>query len=168
MYRKLCFVFLLIFNLHWASAHEHKYYVSVTQIQYNKALNVLEFSARLFIDDFELALQNHFDKDFKIDENTSKETLNKYVESYVNLRMKIKQNSEVLQLRLLGFEFEADQLVAYFEVPLQKAGKRWEISNEFLTEIYPDQRNFVHFKYENQRESSVLHLRKTSDIFKFS
>ncbi|MDT8347526.1 MAG: hypothetical protein RQ756_06965 [Flavobacteriaceae bacterium] len=103
-----------------------------------------------------------------MDENTTKARLSKYVESYINLRMNIKQDSELLRLNLLGFEFEADQLVAYFEAPLHQTSKSWEVRNELLTEIYPDQRNFVHFKYEKQRESSVLHLRKTSDFFKFS
>ena len=54
---------LLLFILAFSS---HKYYLSLTQIEYNKDHKSLEVIINVFMDDVELAINNEYDVDMRL------------------------------------------------------------------------------------------------------
>ncbi|MCK5470366.1 MAG: hypothetical protein KAI99_17710, partial [Cyclobacteriaceae bacterium] len=70
---------------------------------------------KIFIDDLELAIQNQGNAEFELvnltDNNFNKTPLKRYITD----RFKIKTNAKAVTLELVGYEFDNDAILCYFE-----------------------------------------------------
>lgn len=152
-----CFSFILISNF-------HPFHVSVCEVYHNPKTNSLEISMKIFIDDLELALQNQGNEKFRLVDSNDNDTNSTHLNDYITEQFKIKIDSKAVALELVGYEFEDDVILCYFEVNKIKQIQEIEIHNGIITEIYDDQINLTHFQYKDEMKSLRASKDDTSGI----
>ena len=157
---------LLIFPLISATS-EHKFYVSITKIEYVKEKKSLQIITKIFTDDIEDALQQRYDPSISLDTKKETETSDEYVQKYILQKLNIKVNGKPVQLNFIGKEYDVDMLVAYIEVTNVPNLKSIEIENKVLMEMFPEQQNIIHLKTTNSRKSLMLDKDEPSGKLKF-
>jgi hypothetical protein len=67
-------------------------------------------------------------------------------------------DNEQKGITFIGKKYDNDIIVCYLEVPKVnfKGLKSISIINEVLTDVFEDQQNVIHFKFNNQKKSFVL------------
>ena len=152
-----------------AASSLHKYYVSITQIEYNKDHKSLEVISRIFYDDFEHVLKERYDSNIEVDGNTyPKEKLNAYIKKYFEQRFHIQVNGAEKPLDYIGYENEDDYMVFYLEAKGINTLKSIEVDDPMLMEVFPEQKNVVHIKAGNTHKSFMLYSENDKALLKFS
>jgi hypothetical protein len=155
------FYFILISNL-------HPFHVSICEVYYNPKTQSLEISMKIFIDDLELAIQNQGNTEFKLI-NSNDNNFNKTpLKSYITDRFMIKTNSKTIDLDLVGYEFENDAILCYFEGKKIKDINVIEIENSIISEVFDDQINLTHFQYNGEMKSIKATKGSTTGIINTS
>lgn len=157
---------LLIFPLISATS-AHKFYVSITKIEYVKEKKSLQIITKIFTDDIEDALQQRYDPFISLDTKKETEAADEYVQKYILQKLNIKVNGKPVQLNYIGKEYDVDMLVAYIEVTNVPNLKSIEIENKVLMEMFPEQQNIIHLKTTNSRKSLMLDKDEPSGKLKF-
>ncbi len=156
---------IVIFVLMSSFASMHKFYVSVTQINYNKDKKRVEISTRIFIDDLEKTLNKKYNQKVNLATKIEAENAKELVESYLLEKMEITINGKEQKLVFLGSEYEDDVLICYVKADFSKKITTFEVFNNLLTEAYPEQQNIVHTNINNTKKSFLLtQIDKTATI----
>jgi 6-pyruvoyl-tetrahydropterin synthase len=161
------FLLVLLFPIITASS-EHKFYVSITKIEYVKEKNSLQIITKIFIDDIEDALQQRYDTSISLDTKKETKAADEDVKNYLFQKIKIKVNGKPLTLDYIGKEYETDMLVAYLEIKNIKELKTIQIENKLLMEIFPEQQNIIHLKTSKSRKSLILDSDEPSGKLEFN
>lgn len=158
---------LLIFPLISASSG-HKFYVSITKVEYIKEKKSLQIITKIFTDDIEDVLQERYDSSISL--NTKKETkaAEEDLKKYLLQKIKIKVNGKSVPLNYIGKEYDTDMVVAYIEVTNLPELKSIEIENKVLMEMFDEQQNIIHLKTPNSRKSLILDKDEPSGKLKFN
>ena len=149
--------FLLLIAILFLSAFSvHKFYVSVTQIDYIPSKKRIEITSRIFIDDLEKALQKKYNK--KVNLTSSKELpeAEELIKSYLKENIKISINKKTQNIEFLAKEVEGDVLILYTKIAFSKKINTFEVYNAILTEIYAEQQNIVHTNINSNKKSILL------------
>ncbi len=93
----------------------HPLHVSTTDISYNTKDNKIETTCRVFIDDFELALQKQYNTKTDLQKPAMHEAMDVLVKSYLAAHLQVKANSLVTPLNYLGFEVDKEAVNIYLE-----------------------------------------------------
>lgn len=145
----------------------HKFYVSVTQIEYIASKQHLQIVSRVFIDDLEDALQARYDTSLVISSEAA-ETIKPIVSKYFKKKFTLKINDQTVQYNFLGFEIENDLMLCYLEINDVKELKTITIDNQLLMDQFIEQQNIVHVKKGEVRKSVVLEDEKHKAMLNFS
>ncbi|VXB11142.1 conserved hypothetical protein [Flavobacterium sp. 9AF] len=148
----LSFFLLLVIS----SFQVHKFYVSVTQVDYVKSKSRVEITSRIFIDDFNKILEKKYNKKVYLASNRQIEDANKLVENYLKEKMKVKINQKTYDLKFLGTEIDNDVLICYLKVSFSEKITTFEIENSVLTEIFKEQQNLLHTNINDEKSSFLL------------
>ncbi len=146
----------------------HKFYVSVTEIEYNEKAESLQIISRVFIDDMEDLLQTRYDKNIRLGKNNESTSVPKYLNKYLNEKIEVKIDGKLTEIKYLGKEYEDDMLLLYLEVPKVSYFKKIEIKNAILTDMFSEQKNLVHVNYKGSTKSLILNKAKQEDVLNFS
>ena len=160
------FILLLVFPL-VSAISAHKFYVSITKIEYVKEKNSIQIIAKIFTDDMENALRQRYDRSISLDSKKETEVADEDLKKYILQKIKIKVNGKSVQLNYIGKEYDTDMVVAYMEVTEVKELKTIEIENKVLMEVYPEQQNIIHLKTPKSRRSLILDIDEPSGKLKF-
>jgi hypothetical protein len=139
--KKIASIFLL-FTLAFTA---HKYYLSLTQIEYNKNQNSLEVIINVFMDDIELAINK------------------KYLRE--NLRFSI--NNKLVDYSFIGKEYEGDLVYFYLEVKVKDKPISLEVFNTILITYFDQQQNIIKFKNGSERQSKILSKNTNEALLNF-
>ena len=146
----------------------HKYYISVTQVEYVKDKKSVQIISRVFIDDLEKALRHNYDENITLDENNDTEATNAYLEKYINTNLKLSINKQPATLQFVGKEYDGDIVRFYLEVVDIQNVKSLEVSNEMLFAVCPDQQNIVKTKINSKQKSFILTTKNNSALLNFN
>jgi hypothetical protein len=136
----------------------HKFYMSVTTVEYVQAEESLQIISRIFIDDLESTLQARYD--FKAAMATAEESdlVTEYIKRYFNAKFTVFVNGQPREYTFVGKKYDRDQVICYLEVSgVPKAGlESVGIQNEILMDVFEAQKNLVHLKVLGIKKSYVL------------
>lgn len=136
----------------------HKFYVSVTNINYSEKDDALQITSRIFIDDLENVLQERYDIEGKLNSDKESELAEMYLEKYLRSKFVLAINGENRPFDIIGRKYDDDVCIFYLEitdVDLPTVNTI-QIENELLTDLYDEQQNVVHFKIKGKKKSFVL------------
>lgn len=149
--------FLLLFAvLFLCSFAVHKFYVSVTQIDYVPSKKRVEITSRIFIDDLEKALTKKFNKKVNLTSTKELPEAEELIKSYLKEKIKVSINKKSQNIEFLAREVEGDVLILYTKIAISKKINTFEIYNSLLTEVYTDQQNIVHTNINSNKKSILL------------
>ncbi len=145
----------------------HKYYVSVTEVEYVKEQKAVQITSRIFIDDFEKMLREKYDKDITLAIDDEKSTVNFYTKKYLKEKLKIMINEQEVEFKFLGKEYEDDIMISYLEIENIDIISSIKVANQVLFDVFPDQQNIVRFKINSKNKSFLLTKESDKGMLKF-
>lgn len=145
----------------WAIAALHPMHLSVTHVDFNPKTGSLEITHKIFIDDFESALRLYHTDNFKL--GTEKETsdADEFIKAYMAKQFWVKVNGKSIDGEYLGREMDLEAIWIYQEVKNVGAASAIEVKNEILLDLYDDQKNILHIKYQDQKQSFLYSIDQT-------
>ncbi|WP_299442116.1 DUF6702 family protein [uncultured Aquimarina sp.] len=146
----------------------HKFYVSVTQIEYNQEQKSLQIISRIFIDDIEEVLRKRYDETIELVSETEETKVDQYLAKYLNQKLTITVNGEEMIFNFIGKEYDNDLVLCYLEVENVPPLKTITISNQALMDFFDEQQNIIHVKKGKKRKSLILEKEKDKGMLKFS
>ncbi|MGB0882057.1 MAG: DUF6702 family protein [Vicingaceae bacterium] len=142
----------------------HKYYVSITEAEYNATTEKFEMSIKFIGHDLEKALDNSGAPNLFLGTEKELEKANHYLESYVNQRFHMVVDGKSLNYKIIGKEVNNDDFIyCYLESDEVSNPNSITIKNTLLTEIFNEQANTVYLKVGNQKFNYSLNKSKVSD-----
>ncbi|WP_341215027.1 DUF6702 family protein [uncultured Wocania sp.] len=161
------FIFFLLVPL-FAFTALHKYYVSVTQINYIKEKESVQIISRIFIDDFENLLRKRYDEKITLAGKNESKTVDTYIEQYLNDKIKIKINNKDIRFNFIGKEYDADIMRCYLEIEGVKAINSIQITNQLLFDLFEEQQNIVKTKINSKQKSYLFTLQNDKALLNFN
>ena len=158
---KIKILFLLIVLPLLSFTAVHKYYVSVTEIQYVEDKQSVKIISRVFIDDFEKLLRERYNENITLAIEDEMKIVDFYIQKYLNEKFKIEINGNKADINFIGKEYEDDIMLCYLEIENIKLISRIQVVNQVLFDVFPDQQNIVRIKI-NATNKSIL-LNKEND-----
>ncbi len=154
-------VTILIFILPLFAFSAHKYYISLTKIDFISERKAVQITMRFFIDDIENTLENRYQTELELATNKENEKSDFYLEKYISQKFKININSSEKTYQYLGKEYENDVVFFYLEVVNIEDINTIIIQNSMLMEDFPEQENYIKINIKNTKKTIIL--RKDND-----
>ncbi len=161
------YLLLFLFPLVTAST-SHKFYVSITAIEYVEDQQSLQIITKIFIEDIEQALQERYDSSISLATKKETEDDANYLSDYILQKLKIKVNGELVTLNYIGKEYDLDILKAYIEIENVTEFKTIEIENRILIDKFSEQQNIIHLKTSSSRRSLILDNDNPKGVLNFN
>lgn len=146
----------------------HKFYVSVTDIEYNPETESLQLISRIFIDDMENLLKTRYNKELYLTKKEEHPEADAYLEKYFSQKLKIEVNGKQYPLSYLGKKYDNDILKVFIEIKNVGVPEQVLVQNEILTDLFPDQKNVVHVNLDGEIKSLLLTRSQESGLLNFS
>jgi len=137
----------------------HKFYLSVTNINYSEKDDAFQITTRIFIDDFEEVLRERYGIEVELAQDNPEAILaDSYIEKYLRTKFLVHLDGQPARYAFLGKKYDDDVVVCYIELPNVDLDnlKSVEIENEILTDLYDEQKNVVHVKWRGNKKSFIL------------
>lgn len=145
----------------------HKYYISLTKIDYIKEEKTVQITMRFFIDDIENTLQNRFNMPLELATKQENKKANFYLEKYIDQKFKITINDENKKLIYLGKEYENDVVYFYLEINDIESITKIEVQNNMLFEEFEEQENYVKLNINNKKKTFILIKANDKEMLNF-
>ncbi|PKA82292.1 hypothetical protein ATE92_0420 [Ulvibacter sp. MAR_2010_11] len=157
---------LLLFTIVTA-ASAHKFYVSITKIEYVQEKQSVQIITKIFIDDLEDVLQQRYKPTISLaTQNETAEDL-AYMKQYILQKLQIEVNGKPATPKFIGSEYETDVVKVYLEITGVQNLKTLEIENYLLLDMFDEQQNIVHLKTSKSRRSLVLDKDNPKGVLNF-
>jgi hypothetical protein len=116
----------------------------------------IEITARIFIDDLNLALKRKAGKTIHIGEpnETTEEVI--LLKNYLSQHLKIKTNGAVTPILFVNKELEGNIVICYLKAENVAKIKTLEIENNNLMELNSEQQNVIQTTINGKKQSLLL------------
>lgn len=150
-------IFFIVFILSLSSfLSVHKFYVSITQIEYVKEKESIQFITQIFIEDLEKLLQNRHDKNIILNKLKTEKNIDLYIEDYISKKIQVKVNNKQVTFNFIGKEYKDDLVLCYLEITNISFIRDFEIKNTLFFEIFREQQNVIKTNINSRKHSFVL------------
>jgi len=136
---------------------DHKFYLSVTQMEFDTDNNRITAITRVFVDDLEETLQQRYDVQLALGTDREDAMASFYIARYVEQKLIVEMNNEPLRFNFTGFTYQNDQIVLLSEFSVIPSDEfEIKVTNALITDAYSEQQNLVHFRMNQKKQSLVL------------
>jgi len=152
--KKVLFLGLIVTLLSFAM---HKYYVSITEADYNTKTQSFEISIKFIGHDLEKALARGGIPELYLGTPKEIEKANEYLTKYINKHFELTVNDQELVFTFVGKEVDLDDFIyCYLESDKIINPRKIDVKNSLLTELFDGQKNVVYLKaFSNQIEFNL-------------
>jgi hypothetical protein len=149
-------IFSLLFIIPLLSFSAHKYYLSLTQIEFKESSKSMQIIINVFMDDIETALNKDNNIDLQL--STKKELANNdvYFENYLRRKLQFKIDTIVKEFKYIGKEYDGDLVYFYLEIENIAKVSSIEVTNKILLKHFPTQENLIKSKVGTKNKSILL------------
>ena len=150
-------LFLAVLPL-FAFVTVHKFYISVTNVDYSEKDKAVQIITRIFVNDMNAVLTERYGVETKLGTDRETKVDSEYLEKYLRAKFVVEINGKTVPYNLIGKKYDTDMIILYLEVPKIELKNLSSIAveNEILTDLYDEQQNVVHFKIDGKKKSYVL------------
>ena len=134
----------------------HPVYVSVVEIEHNKADQSLEMSCRIFTDDFEKTLRGTTRQKVDLINPADKKAMEQLVNQYIQKHLSIKVNGKPVSLNFVGYEQVEESIQSYYQVNGVSGVKNIMLEDDILYEYKSEQMSIIHITVNGNRKSTRL------------
>lgn len=145
----------------------HKYYLSLTQVEFNKEAQSVQLITNVFMDDIELAINKDYNVDLQLTTEKEPKNVDEYFEKYVKNHLKVKVNNIDKTFNFIGKEYDGDIVYFYLEIEKITEVSSLEITSTILVKQFPDQQNLIKAKANGKNISKMLTKKNDKGLLKF-
>ena len=157
--------FITLFPLTSLQPLDHKFYLSVTQMEFDADNNRITAISRVFVDDLEETLRQRYDVQLALGTDREDEMASFYIARYVEQKLIVEMNNEPLKFSFEGFTYQNDQIVLLSEFSVIPSDEyEIKVTNALITDAYSEQQNLVHFRMNQKKQSEVLTKERPSFV----
>lgn len=156
MRKKTKIVFTAIFFVGLCSFSMHKFYVSVSQINFVPEKKAIQITARFFIDDLNNALEKKYKTKFYLGSTKESAVQLEQFKKYVSDNFSIKVNAKPKAIQFVQKEIEDDVFIIYLKVIDISKVNSIEVKNTILFDFIAEQQNIIHTQVLNKKQSVLL------------
>lgn len=153
---KLKKTYLLLLLIPLLSFSTHKYYLSLTQINFKKEAKSLQIITNVFMDDIEEALNKDYNIDLQLTTKQELKNNDIYFEKYLKNKLSFNVDGVEKQFNYLGKEYDGELVFFYVEIENIEKVESIKITNEILIQHFPEQKNLVKTKVGKKNRSIIL------------
>ena len=139
-----------------AFTYPHKYYVSITQVEYVQEKESVQIIIQMFTEDLEKLIHERYDKEVVLNTQTIEKKIDNYIDLYLSKKVQFKINNQPTEFKFVGKEYEDDLIFCYLEILNVPNISQFEASNYALFEMFEQQQNIIKTNINNQNDSFVL------------
>ena len=158
---------LLLFIIPLLSFSAHKYYLSLTQIEYRSELHSVQITINVFMDDIEEALNKKYNIDLQLTSKNELKDNDVYFKKYLKEKLHLKVNTASRDFNYIGKKYDGDLVYFYLEIENVKEVSTIEITNKILTNHFPQQENLIKSKVGKKHKSILLNAENDKGLLKF-
>ena len=141
----------------------HKFYVSVSYMEYDKERKAIEVQKKIFFDDLEFVIkEKHNLSSFDI-LKSEKDSVDKYIESYLYENILFDIDGIKRKINYLGHEYLNGTINCYFEILEVDKFENLFIKDTSLFSDFDSQENLIYFEMDNNLYTIRLKYPKTSE-----
>ncbi|RAR47814.1 DUF6702 family protein [Flavobacterium lacus] len=167
MKNRFFIIFLIIISLAISSFEMHKFYVSVTQINFAQDKKTIQITSRIFIDDLNNALEKKYKKKFYIGSTKETEEEIQLLKNYFSENFSIKVNSKTKPTVFLDKEIEDDVIILYHVIRDVSKINSLEIKNTLLFDFLPEQQHIIHTQISGKKLSALLTFENRTELLNY-
>ena len=161
MNKKAILFLTLVLFIGLSSFNIHKFYVSIYQVDFVPEKKRVEITARIFLDDLNLALEKEFKTKIQLGEKTESSQDVQFLQKYLMKHLKISIDEKEKNIQFLSKEVENNVVIIYLKIVDVKKINSFRIYNNALLELYSDQQNIIQTKFYNKKRNYIF----TEDYF---
>lgn len=154
---------LILLTISLSAFTAHKYYISLTKVDYKKESETLQITMRIFIDDLEETINKTYTKKIELAIANESKEIDSLINLYINTRFSIKINDKTKTYHFLGKEYENDVVYLYLESVGIKNTTSIEIKNNMLMELFSKQKNIIKINILNTKKTFFLTKENDTD-----
>lgn len=139
-----------------AATTAHKFYVSITKVEYSQEDQALQMISKIFVDDLEATLSERYGTEVSLGTTKETEQDRSYMQKYMLQKLTVVVNGSPATLSYLGEEYENDTVKIYIEIEGVDSVQSLEFENTVLLDKFEEQQNIIHTKINKSRRSLVL------------
>ena len=158
--KKISLIFVFLF---FCGFINHKYYVSTSLFNFNDS-NAIEITIRIFKDDLNSLFEKEYSAEYKLSSDLNSPIIQSLISSYLENNIGVYFDKIKYQPIFLGSEDKNDLIICYLEIEKIPVSDYIKIENNILFNLFLDQKNIIHVKKNNEKQSFIL--TKKSSIFK--
>lgn len=156
---------MLLFLIIWTNLVLHPYYVSMTDLVFNKEEQKIECTSKIFIDDLEDGIFKELGEKVFISNNDSLSF--EMIGKYALLNLNATEKSNTFPKDYIGFEIVDDLVYIYISFENWQ-GENIYFSNSLLVNSISSQKNIVHSMYGNETQTHLFDNKKREQPIIFS
>ncbi|BAV94017.1 DUF6702 family protein [Ichthyobacterium seriolicida] len=168
MNTKLKSAIILLSCLFCLGFYKHKFYVSITDINYDSDLKYLEVSIKVFTDDLENSLNAYFpSEDIRLNLGIGQKNEKEIFTTYLNSCFSIGINDKKKESEYIGRETTTETTTCYIavnEVFLEEID-RIKVHQSILNNFLDKQQNIVNIVLGKHRKTLLLNKQKSEEVF---
>lgn len=145
----------------------HKFHVSVSQVEFDRASQSARIMIRVFADDLENAIIQHSKRQVKIQGASAIATnreIGELIHAYLREKLELRNKAgRTIRLSWAGLEAQSDVVWLYVEGKVPGGLVGAQLRNRLFCELFEDQVNIVNTKHQQQTIGLMF---EPSDDFK--
>ncbi|MDA9312278.1 hypothetical protein OAD50_04790 [Vicingaceae bacterium] len=138
------------------SVDAHKFYISITDMEYNVTNKSLQISMKLFLEDLDFVLEKENEVNCFLGSEKEHSKSNEFIKAYVNTHFFVEQFKGSLPLTFVGKEVDKDYAWIYLEVKNFKVKDETLLTNSMFIDYFKEQTNKMNYKKEAEVFSFTL------------
>ena len=144
---------------------DHDFYISSTNIEYNKTNKSLEITSSYYTDDLENAIEKKYKIDLHLGTKKEHKEADKYLGLYFKENLKLTVNEVGIEYEYLGKEVEIEKTYNYIEVSNIASLNKIDIESRMLFNIARSQQNIFKVKHNgNSKSLNLFYKRQKGQI----
>ena len=159
--------FLLLLIIPLLSFSAHKYYLSLTQIEFRSESKSIQITINVFMDDIETALNKDYNIDLQLTTKEELENNDVFFIKYLSEKLHLKIDGVSKKFNYIGKEYDGDLVYFYLEIENINTVKNIEIVNKILMHHFPEQQNLIKSKVGKKHKSILLTAKTDKGLLKF-
>jgi len=146
----------------------HKFYVSVTLVEYVKEKQSVQIITRIFIDDLEDLLRQRYDENITLNTSEEEQSIDVYIGKYLKSKVQVNINDTPVSFTFIGKEYEDDIVYCYMEISDISSIASFKISNQILFDVFNEQQNIVRTNINSKNKSFLLTSHNDTGVLNFN
>jgi hypothetical protein len=161
MNKKAIAILLLVLGISLSSFTVHKFYVSIYRVDFVPQKKRIEITARIFMDDLNVALEHEFKTKTHIGEKTESTQDMVFLQKYMTKHVQVFIDNKEKKVLFLSKEIENNVVIVYLKISDVKKITAIKIQNNALLDLNSDQQNIIQTNFYNNKRNYIF----TGDYF---